>query len=130
MLSFELRSIGRTDCSPGRGIFREAVDGRRVRDRGAVAVRLRGELDHSEARRLRDELDAMIDDSGAKRLLLDLSGLEFMDSSGIGFIIGRYKRMKRRGGSVEVVGSNPRIDRIFDMAGLNQLVERKARGRM
>lgn len=98
--------------------------------RGAVAVRLKGELDHSEARRLREEMDALIDETGAKRLLLDLSGLDFMDSSGIGLIIGRYKRMKRRGGSVEVVGSNPRIDRIFDMAGLYQLVGRASRGRV
>lgn len=98
--------------------------------RGAVAVRLTGELDHSEARRLREEMDALIDETGAKRLLLDLSGLDFMDSSGIGLIIGRYKRMKRRGGSVEVVGSNPRIDRIFDMAGLYQLVGRASRGRV
>lgn len=98
--------------------------------RGAVAVRLTGELDHSEARRLREEMDALIDETGTKRLLLDLSGLDFMDSSGIGLIIGRYKRMKRRGGSVEVVGSNPRIDRIFDMAGLYQLVGRASRGRV
>ena len=98
--------------------------------RGAVAVRLTGEVDHSEARRLREELDALIDETGAKRLLLDLSGLDFMDSSGIGLVIGRYKRMKRRGGSVEVVASNPRIDRIFDMAGLYQLVGRASRGRM
>lgn len=94
--------------------------------RGAVAVRLTGELDHSEARRLREELDALIDETGAKRLLLDLSGLDFMDSSGIGLIIGRYKRMKRLGGSVEVTRSNARIDRIFDMAGLYQLVGRTA----
>ena len=49
-----------------------------------------------------------------------------MDSSGIGLIIGRYKLMKRRGGSVAVCGSNARIDRIFDMAGVYQLVERQA----
>ena len=75
-------------------------------------------------------MSASIDETGTKRLLLDLSGLDFMDSSGIGLIIGRYTRMKRRGGSVEVVGSNPRIDRIFDMAGLYQLVGRASRGRV
>ena len=98
--------------------------------RGAVAVRLTGELDHDAALRLRAELDALIEETGAKRLQLDLSALEFMDSSGIGLIIGRYKRMKRRGGSVEVIASNPRIDRLFDMAGLYQLVKRTAGGRV
>ena len=91
-----------------------------------LTVRLEGELDHNSAAGVRAELDALLADPGVKRLLLDLSGLQFMDSSGIGLIIGRYKRLARRGGSVAVIGSNPRIDRIFDMAGLYQLVERLA----
>ena len=92
----------------------------------ALLVRLKGELDHSAASRLRAELEGLIEQTGARRLLLDLSGLEFMDSSGIGLIIGRCKRLSRRGGSVAVVGSNARIDRIFDMAGLYRIVERLA----
>ena len=91
-----------------------------------LLVRLTGELDHSAACELREELDGLIARTGAKRLLLDLSGLDFMDSSGIGLIIGRYKHMARRGGSVAVVAANRRIDRIFEMAGLYQLVERRA----
>ena len=91
-----------------------------------LIVRLSGELDHSAATALRQELDALIADSGARRLVLDLRGLQFMDSSGIGLIIGRYKLMRRRGGSVAVFGSDARIDRLFEMAGLYQLVERLA----
>ena len=64
--------------------------------RGGLTVRLSGELDHSEATRLRAEIDALIRETGAKRLILDLNGLDFMDSSGIGLIIGRYKLMARR----------------------------------
>ena len=94
--------------------------------RNALTVRLSGELDHSAAARLRAELDALIAETGARRLVLDLNGLTFMDSSGIGLIIGRYKRMAQRGGSVAVVAANRRIDRIFEMAGLYQLVERRA----
>ena len=96
-----------------------------VKGNGLV-VRLRGELDHSAAERLRGELDGLIERTRAKRLLLDMSELDFMDSSGIGLIIGRYKLMARRGGSVAVVGSNERVDRIFNMAGLYSLVERRA----
>ena len=92
----------------------------------ALIARLSGELDHSAATRLRGELDALIDETGVTRLLLDVSALEFMDSSGIGLVIGRYKRLAKRGGSVAVIGSNPRIDRIFNMAGLYSLVERMA----
>ena len=49
-----------------------------------------------------------------------------MDSSGIGLIIGRYKVMSRRGGSVAVSGTDARIDQLFRMAGIYQLVERLA----
>jgi len=94
--------------------------------RSGLVVRLTGELDHSAAEGIRRELDGLIAQTGARKLLLDLSGLEFMDSSGIGLIIGRYKKMARRGGSVAVIAANRRIDRIFDMAGLYQLVERMA----
>lgn len=94
--------------------------------KGGLIVRLSGELDHSEATRLRVELDALIRDTGAKKLILDLNGLDFMDSSGIGLIIGRYKLMARRGGSVAVLGPDARVDRLFRMAGLYQLVERLA----
>ncbi len=94
--------------------------------KNGLVVRLTGELDHSAAEGLRRELDRLIAETGAKQLLLDLSGLTFMDSSGIGLIIGRYKKMARRGGSVAVIAANRRIDKLFDMAGLYQLVERRA----
>ena len=94
--------------------------------RGTLTVSLSGELDQRMAARVREEIDALIDDQRVRRLVFDVSDLEFMDSSGIGLIIGRYKRMARRGGSVAVVAANRRIDRIFEMAGLYQLVERRA----
>ena len=98
--------------------------------RGTLTVCLMGELDHSMAARVRSEIDPLIDASGVRRLVFDVGRLEFMDSSGIGLIIGRYKKMARRGGVVAVVAANRRIDRLFDMAGLYQLVERKTQGRV
>ena len=94
--------------------------------RDALSVRLTGELDHRAADALRGELDGLIENTGARRLVLDLSGLEFMDSSGVGLSIGRYKRMKRRGGSVAVAGVGPRIDKVLRVSGLYQIVERLA----
>ena len=58
--------------------------------------------------------------------MVDLSGLQFMGSSGGGLIIGRYKRMKRRGGSVAVSKCDVRIDKVLRMSGLYQIVERLA----
>ena len=96
------------------------------RHRQTLTVRLTDELDHRAASRLRGELDELLRDGSIRRLELDLRGLNFMDSSGIGLIIGRYKLMERRGGSVAVKNADRRMDRIFEMAGLYELVERMA----
>ena len=97
-----------------------------VRKKNTLTVRLTGELDHSVAASIRAELDELILDPRVRRLVFDLDGLEFMDSSGIDLIIGRYKLMARRGGTVAVAAPGRRVDRIFEMAGLYQLVERLA----
>lgn len=94
--------------------------------RHTLTVRLTSELDHSAATQLRQELDRLLLDGSVQHLVLDLKKLRFMDSSGIGFIIGRYKQMSRRGGSVAVINADQRMDRIFEMAGLYRLVERRA----
>ena len=97
-----------------------------VRKKNTLTVHLTGELDHSVAVGIRAELDELILDPRVRRLVFDLDGLEFMDSSGIGLIIGRYQLMARRGGTVAVSGPGRRVDQIFEMAGLDQLVERLA----
>lgn len=94
--------------------------------KNTLTVRLTGELDHNVAAGIRAELDELILDPRVRRLVFDLNELEFMDSSGIGLIIGRYKLMSRRGGTVAVSCGHGNVDRIFAMAGLYQLVERLA----
>ncbi|MBP3410752.1 MAG: anti-sigma factor antagonist [Clostridia bacterium] len=96
------------------------------RRRQTLMVRLKDELDHNAALRLRGELDALLQDGSINRLVLDLKKLSFMDSSGVRFIIGRYKQMARRGGSVAVMNADKQMDRIFRMSGLYELVERLA----
>lgn len=94
--------------------------------RHTLYVCLEDELDHHAALRLRQELDEILQDSSIRHLVLDLKNLKFMDSSGIGFIIGRYKQMTRRAGTVAVMNADRRMDRIFEMAGLYRLVQRLA----
>lgn len=97
-----------------------------TRRKEAVCIRLTGELDHRGAQRLRTEIDTLLLDPKIKRLEFDLSGLSFMDSSGIGFLIGRYKQMVRRGGSVGIARAEGRVNRILEMAGLYQIIDRLA----
>lgn len=96
------------------------------RRRQTLTVHLKDDLDHSAAARMRGELDALLEDSSIRHLVLDLKKLSFMDSSGVGFIIGRYKLLARRGGRVSVMNMDGRVDRIFRMSGLYELVERLA----
>ena len=94
--------------------------------RDRLTVRLDGELDHERVGPIRAELDALIGDPKVRHLVLDLTGVSFMDSSAIGLVIGRYKALSRRGGRVSVAGATPRVDRIFEMAGLYTIVEKLA----
>ncbi len=93
------------------------------RRRDTVTARLKGELDHCSAQSIRRELDMMIEDGRIKRLVLDLDELTFMDSSGIGVIIGRYRTLAQRGGTVAVKNMNAHVARIFQLSGLAQIIE-------
>ncbi|MGI6200315.1 MAG: anti-sigma F factor antagonist [Christensenellales bacterium] len=89
-----------------------------------LVVRLMGELDHHQANSARQGLDQLLADTSVKQLVLDMQGVGFMDSAGIGVIMGRYKLLAQRGGKVAVRGVNPRMDRIFKMSGLYRIVEK------
>lgn len=95
-------------------------------NRGTLVIRLEGDLDHHSAEAIREEMDRLLCDLSVHRVVLDLSGLGFMDSSGIGLIIGRYKILKRRGGQLAIRSGNRRVDRILQLSGLYEIVERLA----
>ena len=86
-----------------------------------LTVWLSGELDHHAARDVREQVDAAIERSAAKTVRLDFSGVTFMDSSGIGLIMGRYRLLQSRGGNLLVVGASERLLRVMKLAGLNKL---------
>lgn len=90
-------------------------------DRNLV-VRLNGELDHHFAAGIREEIDGEILGSDLDKLILDFSGVSFMDSSGIGVIMGRYKKMTERGGCVVATGVNPSIDKLIEVSGLRKII--------
>ncbi len=87
-----------------------------------LIVSLTGELDHHSAKELKDMVEELIKNRGVKNLIFDLSSLSFMDSSGIGVIIGRYKLISAIGGSVAIVNGNRMIDRLLVMSGITKLI--------
>ena len=86
-----------------------------------ITAWLSGELDHHTARVMREQIDAAVGRSPAKLLRLDFSGVGFMDSSGIGLVMGRYRLMQSRGGRLLVVGVSDRLLRVMRLAGLERL---------
>ena len=93
------------------------------RRKDTVIAHLGGELDHCSAERVRLELDRLIEDRAVKCLVLDMRGMTFMDSSGIGVILGRYRELRARGGTVVVRNMTPPVQRIFLLAGMNQVID-------
>lgn len=96
---------------------------RSIRDGDKLLVGLDGELDHFCAQSVRRELDGMLTDAAIRHLILDFSGLTFMDSSGIGVILGRYRILRERGGDVAVIHMNTHVSRIFRMSGMNKVIK-------
>ena len=89
-----------------------------------MTVVLEGELDHHSAQSVRADLESLIASPHVRHLVLDLGKLSFMDSSGIGVVLGRYKTLAKRGGSVAVRSPNAHVDRSFAMSGLYQIVDK------
>ena len=89
-----------------------------------LTVQLIGELDHHSAERTRVVMDTMLHDVSVRELMIDLSGVTFMDSAGLGVILGRYRIIQLRGGRIMIKGASSQVDRIFEMSGLYALVER------
>lgn len=89
---------------------------------GSVVVHVPKELDHHEAGQLKMEADMLIEAYHVRRLVFDFAKTEFMDSSGIGVIIGRSRNMGYYGGTVIAKNLNGRIEKIFRVSGLHMLI--------
>ena len=88
-----------------------------------LMIRIHADLDHHYALQIREKADRLIEQEGIKNIIFDFTGVEFMDSSGIGMIMGRYKKVIFSGGKVGVMGVGKHVDRIFKYSGLYKIVE-------
>ena len=88
---------------------------------GEITVCLSGEIDHHSARAVREATDALIQQRHPTLLRLNFSAVTFMDSSGIGLVMGRYRMMKLYGGSVRVTAVPEELRRIMELSGLGCL---------
>ena len=92
-------------------------------DGRCLTLRLLGELDHAAAQEVMPGIEDAVEEYLPRRCVLDLSGLSFMDSSGIGIIIGRYKKITCFGGRVFAVNADARIKKTLMLCGLHKVIE-------
>jgi len=86
-----------------------------------MIVKLKGELDHHTSEEARKKIDQKYYSNNLTNIILDLRELNFMDSSGIGLIMGRYKNCADRNGMISIVSTSPYINRMLKMSGILKL---------
>ena len=85
-----------------------------------VKAFLNGEIDHHCAPAIRNEIDLAVDESHPENLIIDFGEVTFMDSSGIGLVMGRYQTMKSIGGRVTLENTPAHIKKVMRLAGLDR----------
>ncbi len=93
------------------------------REGDALVIKIKGELDHHCSKQVREGIDKLLCDGTISDLIFDFEKLQFMDSSGIGVIMGRYKLLQERNGRVFVRNMSNQVKRVFNVSGLYRIIE-------
>jgi len=83
-------------------------------------IGIAGELDEAAAQNARDTLDALIEEPNIKKVMLDMSELVFMDSTGIGVLLGRFKKLKQRNIPLNIANPTKAVDKLLTLCGIYQ----------
>ena len=87
-----------------------------------IVMKVSGVIDHHTAGKMRAVLETELKRTGAVNIALDLKDVGFMDSSGVGMIIGRYKTVSALGGSIIIYNASSQIKRLLRMSGMQKIV--------
>lgn len=90
--------------------------------RSTLVVKISGEFDMFIAEKLRDEIDSRLEGKQISNLIINLEKVTFIDSSGLGVIIGRYKKISSQQGHMYIVGASSSIEKILVFSGINKLI--------
>lgn len=99
---------------------------RHMQKKNCLVIYVTDDLDHHVVKELREYSDKLIEEGKIKHIIFDFSGVGFMDSSGIGLIMGRYKKVMFLGGHAAVCNVGHAVNRIFTLSGLYQIIEKYA----
>jgi len=92
-------------------------------DQQTLHLYLEGELDMKSAAYLKNTIDLEIDRKGIRTVILYMENLRFIDSSGLGVILGRYKKLLPLGGQVKIVNVPPHLYKIMELSGLPKIID-------
>ena len=92
---------------------------------GRLTIRLSGELDHHGSREVMQKIDVLIDEYLPRDTAIDMSGLSFMDSSGIALILRTERRMREMGGRAAVLNPGKQPLRVIDASGIDRMISVK-----
>lgn len=90
-----------------------------------LVVKLKGEIDHHFTMEFKGKIDERLKVGRVKNLTFDMEKIDFVDSSAIGFIIGRYKIVKKNDGKLEIINASHKVRRILDMSGVGKIINIK-----
>lgn len=92
-------------------------------EKGNVLIVFHGEMDEHSVKGVRDEIDDIIDNTrGLKSVTFDMSDVSFIDSTGLGFVIGRYKRLKAKRAELLLANVSKPVDKVFSTSGIYRFV--------
>ena len=90
---------------------------------GQLTIALTGEIDHHSAKEFIHAIEAKIETYNPGVCVLDFTDVSFMDSSGIGVLLGRLRTLQGRGGSLSVKNMRPSVEKLFRLSGLQRVIE-------
>lgn len=94
-----------------------------MRKKATLILTISGEIDHHTSKIIRERADRMLAQIGGKNIIFQLRDVDFMDSSGIGMMIGRYKRAESLGGRVAILQASETIQELIRLSGLSAILK-------
>ena len=122
MLDFE-EEVARFQPSLEVGDVETQIVKEDLTDMTDLMVELPKQLDHHNCRNLKYETDLLLAENYISKVVFDFSRTEFMDSSGIGILLNRYKQMAGSGGTVTIYGVNAQVGRVLAIGGIGRLMK-------
>lgn len=94
-----------------------------IKKNKTLIVKIQGEIDHHTCEILKNKVDNTLHNMNGKNIIIDMNQVTFMDSSGIGVIIGRYKLVKGIGGNICIISNSPVVNKMLEFSAISKIIK-------